>query len=582
MRQSRWILKQIEDVDSITSLSQNLNDLPVELARALFLRGITTRSAAEIFFRATLSDLHDPFLMKGMNAAVERIARALSSGEKVYVYGDYDVDGTTATAVLTSFLKSLSCDVSFFIPNRHIHGYGLSIAGIDICAEDGATLLIAVDCGVSSVSEIEYASTKGIDVVVCDHHKPLDELPAAVAVLDPKQADCPYPFKELCGCGVTYKLVQALLSHLKRDSSEAEVYLDLVALATASDIVSVTGENRILLREGLNRLRSGLRRGIRFLAMEAKVKLSECSSTSILFSLGPRINAAGRLGEADRAVKLFLAETDADAAASAEELENINNKRREIDRETQLSAVKLAENRLTSSDRHSLVLYNPDWNVGVIGIVASRLVDRFYRPTVMLTKVNGKIKGSARSINGVSIFDAIRDCEDLLIEFGGHDYAAGVTLLEENVQAFCDRFELAVKERIKPELLDPVIEVDTEMDLTSLNDRFWAVLKQFEPFGPDNTAPKFWAKDLLIAGTPKTVGRERSHLKFSVTPRDKYAPEREVIGFGLGSKLALLESSRESGETFDLLFSIQENTWAGRTSLQLRAHDVRMSTTINS
>lgn len=581
MRQYRWVLKQIEDDEGVKSLGQNLNDLPVELTRALMLRGITTLSAAQDFFRATLAELHDPFLMKGMKAAVERIASAVTSGEKVCVYGDYDVDGTTATAVLTSFLESISCNVSFFIPNRHKHGYGLSSTGIDICAEDGATLIITVDCGITSVTEIQYAATRGIDVVICDHHKPLDELPDAVAVLDPKQAECPYPFKELCGCGVTYKLVQGLLSHLNRDPSEAEQYLDLVALATASDMVPVTGENRILLREGLARLRTGLRRGIRFLAMEAKVKLTECSSTTILFSLGPRINAAGRLGEADRAVRLFLAETDSDAAASAEELEKINDKRREIDRETRDSAIKLAEIRLTSKDRQALVLYDPDWNVGVIGIVASRIVERFYRPTVMLTKVNGKIKGSARSVNGISVFDAIRDCEDLLLDFGGHDYAAGVTLVEENIQAFCDCFESAVAARIKPELLDPVIEVDAEMDLTSLNDRFWAVLKQFEPFGPGNTAPTFWAKDLLLAGNPKTVGREHSHIKFLVTPRDNYAPEKEVIGFGLGSKLEMLKSSQRSGETIDLLFSIQENTWAGRTSLQLRAHDVRLSNSIN-
>lgn len=578
MRQHRWVLKQIEDVAGVESLGRDLNDLPIELARALTLRGITTRSAAQEFFRASLENLHDPFLMRGMDAAVGRISAAISGGEKIYVYGDYDVDGTTSTALLTSFLRSLSCEVSFFVPNRHIHGYGLSEAGIDICIEKGAQLIIAVDCGISSVSEIAWASGKGVDVIVCDHHMPLDELPDAVAILNPKQPECAYPYKELCGCGVTFKFVQAILAHLKRDPRDADVYLDLVALGTASDIVSVTGENRILLREGLIRMRTAPRRGLRYLAMEARVKLPECSAVSILFSLGPRINAAGRLGEASRAVNLFLAETDQEAAALAQELELINTQRREIDRETQKSAIKQAELRLTSSDLQTLVLYNPEWNVGVIGIVASRLVDRFYRPTVLLTLVNGVVKGSARSVNGVSIFEAIRDCEDLLLDFGGHEFAAGVTLLEENVQPFCDRFESAVSSRMKPELLDPILEVDTEMDLTNLTDRFWSVLKQFAPFGPDNTEPTFLARDLLLAGRPRTVGREQSHLKFSVTPRDKYAPEREVIGFGLGSKLDLLESSRDSGEPVDLLFSIQENTWGGRTSIQLRAHDVRFST----
>ena len=577
MRKSRWVLKQIEDSRSAQDFSRDLNDLPIELAQSLILRGVDTVSKAKQFFRAGLGDLHDPFLMKGMELAVSRLESAIDSKERIIVYGDYDVDGTTSTAVMTSFLKTMTSNVSFFVPNRHIHGYGLSTAGIDVCLEDGASLIVALDCGVTSVSEIAYAREKGIDVIVCDHHTPLDELPDAVAILDPKQSDCPYPFKELCGCGVTYKLVQALLSRRGHEPNEAESYLDLVALATASDIVSITGENRILLREGLTRLRNNSRRGLRFLALEARTKLSESSATSILFTIGPRINAAGRLGEADRAVNLLLAETDEDAATRAEQLEKVNLKRRVIDRETQQNAFELAERRLTSADLHTLVLYNPEWNVGVIGIVASRLVDRFYRPAILLTSVNGVVKGSCRSVNGINVFEALRDCQDLLIEFGGHNFAAGVTLAEENVPAFIDRFEEAVAKRIQPELLDPVIEVDTELNLSSITDRFWAVLKQFEPFGPDNEAPTFWAKNLLLAGRPKTVGKERTHLKFSVIPKFESAQPRDVIGFGMGAHMDMLESSRTSGDPLDLLFSVQENTWNGRTTLQLRAHDVRLS-----
>ncbi|TDI78039.1 MAG: single-stranded-DNA-specific exonuclease RecJ [Bacteroidetes bacterium] len=584
MRQSRWVMKQVEESMSPQDFSRDLNNLPVELATSLLLRGIDSISKAKFFFRAGLSDLHDPYLMKGMQEAVERIDTALQSGERIIVYGDYDVDGTTSTAVLTSFLRTFSGSdsgsresISFFIPNRHIHGYGLSRAGIDVCAENMATLIVALDCGVTSVDEIAYAGEKGIDVIVCDHHTPLDELPDAVAVLDPKQSDCPYPFKELCGCGVTYKLVQALLVRQNRDPEEAEVYLDLVALATASDIVSVTGENRILLREGLIRLRQNSRRGLRFLAMEARTKLSESSSSSILFTIGPRINAAGRLGEADRAVHLLLSETDEDAATRAKQLEEVNKKRREIDRETQQTAFKMAERKLTSADLNTLVLYNPEWNVGVIGIVASRLVDRFYRPTILLTSVNGIVKGSCRSVNGVSVFEALRDCQDLLTDFGGHTYAAGVTLLEENVPAFTKRFEEAVSKRIGPELLDPILEVDTEMSLSSLTERFWAVLKQFEPFGPDNKAPVFWAKNLLLTGRPKAVGHERTHLKFSVIPKFESAKPRDVIGFRMSDKMEMLLTSKTSGEPIDLLFSVQENTWNGRTTIQLRALDVRLS-----
>ncbi|GMQ82613.1 MAG: single-stranded-DNA-specific exonuclease RecJ [Rhodothermia bacterium] len=576
MRKYRWILKPQNDEALIERLRAELNSLPHELAQMLVQRDVKSFDEAHFFFRAKLEDLHDPMLMNGMHDAVARILDAIQKKEKIFVYGDYDVDGTTSTALLTGFLQSLGASVEFFVPNRFEHGYGLSRQGIDVCTDSGANLIVALDCGVTAVREAEYAKSLGTDLIICDHHTPHNQLPNAVAVLDPKRDDCSYPFKELCGCGVTFKLVQALLSSQERDPLEAVPYLDLVALATASDIVSVTGENRILLREGILRLRTNPRVGIRALAQESRTRLSDCTVTSIVFGIGPRINAAGRLGDAGRAVSLLMTDDAVEAAARARQLERLNQERRVLDQKTLDEAVEMAERLLLSADRHSIVLYQPDWHMGVIGIVASRLVDRFYRPTVMLTMANGNAKGSARSINGINVFEAIRSCEDILTEFGGHDFAAGLSLPIENIEEFIRRFEQSVSSQVSPDLLDPVIHLDAQLSFGSIDKRFWAVLKQFEPFGPDNARPLFLTTNLVVSGEPKTVGRNNTHLKFSVCETDLPGADREVIGFRMSEYLDILVESRTTNSPIELVYSLEENTWNGRTSIQLRAKDLRL------
>lgn len=576
MSTKNWLIKCVDDESIVDTLQHELNDLPRPLARALALRGINSFDSAKSFFRSGMDSLHDPFLMIDMESAVERIIRGLNDGERFLVYGDYDVDGTTSTALLTHYLKSLGADVIFFVPDRFNHGYGLSKSGLDQANSTGADLIIALDCGVTAVDETEYARSLGMDLVICDHHTPGAGLPSAVAVLDSKRKDCSYPFKELCGCGVTFKLAQAIHARLGRDPADLHNYLDLVALATAADVVSLTGENRILLREGLRLLQSKPRIGIKMLAAQAGVRLSECDTRSIVFSLGPRINAAGRLGDPARAVSLLLAETELEATARAHQLERLNQERRMLDRTIQKEAFKMADLLLAKGMRHTVVLHNPDWHLGVIGIVASRLVERHFRPAIMMTTTGSLVKGSARSINGINVYRALQACEDLLEEYGGHDFAAGLSLRPENVEEFSRRFDEAVAGAVTPEILEPVIEVDAKMSLSELDKRFWSVLKQFEPFGADNPAPIFMASDLEVIGPVSTVGKERSHLKFTVRDRSGSHPSRDVIGFGMSKHLDCVADSQSTGKPLELLFTIQENNWNGRISLQLLAKDVRL------
>lgn len=576
MSKKRWQIKPVQTESVVDHLQQSLNDLPRPLARALALRGIESFDMAKTFFRSGTEGLHDPFLMRDMDLAVKRVREALEKRERILVYGDYDVDGTTSTALLTHYLGSLGADVIFFVPDRFKHGYGLSEAGLNEAHANGAQLVISLDCGITSVREAEYARSLGMDLVVCDHHTPGTEIPNAVAVLDAKRSDCSYPFKELCGCGVTLKLAQAIHTALGNDPNELFSYLDLVCIATASDVVSLTGENRILMREGLRILRESPRIGLKKLADEAGVRLSDCDTRAIVFGLGPRINAAGRLGDAERAVTLLLADSELEATARARQLERLNDERRMLDRQTQDEAFKLADLLLAKGQRHTIVLHHPEWHLGVIGIVASRLVDRHFRPAVMLASSGDVIKGSARSINGINIYQALVACEDLLEDFGGHDFAAGLTLKPENLEAFVERFDAAVSGSVTDDILDPVVEVDSDMELNDLDKRFWAVLKQFEPFGADNPTPIFWSQQLEVVGPVATVGRDRSHLKFSVRERMSRQPARDVIGFGLGKHFEKVAESQEKGKSLDLLFSIQENTFNGRTKLQLLAKDVRL------
>lgn len=574
----RWNIRPIQDADAVASLQQALNDLPHSLARALFLRDISTFEEARSYFRDGIDMLHDPTQYEGMDRAIERVISAIQNGERITIYGDYDVDGTTSTALLTHYLRSVGGKVQFFIPDRFKHGYGLSQLGLKAVYELGTDLIVALDCGVTAVDEAEMARDMGMDLIICDHHTPQDELPDAVAVLDAKRDDCPYPFKDLCGCGVTFKLVRAVHKALGKNPDDLLHYLDLVAVATAADMVPLHGENRILLREGLKQLRYRPRLGLRMLADQAGAKLSEATARSIVFSLGPRINAAGRLGDAARAVNLLLADDQIEATARARQLERLNEERRALDRETQKQAFAQADRYLAGRERHAVILHHPDWHLGVIGIVASRLVERHYRPAIMLATSGKVIKGSARSVAGINIFNALSACEDLLLEFGGHDYAAGLSLKPENFPAFIERFNQAVLEVVSEDTLEPSVDIDAEMRLSELDERFWAVLKQFEPFGQDNPAPVFIARNLDLMGPVAGVGKKRDHLKFSVRERGSAHPVRNAIGFGLGKHLTELAEAQAEQRSIDLAFSIEENTWNGRSSLQLNVVDIRTET----
>jgi single-stranded-DNA-specific exonuclease len=521
-----------------------------------------------------------------MTSAASRLARAIDEGERVLVYGDYDVDGTTATALVVDFLRTRGVDALFFVPDRYDDGYGLCRRGLDAARDRDAALVVALDCGITAHEEAAYARELGLDLIICDHHTPQTEngavhLPEALAVIDPKRPDDDYPFTELSGCGLGFKLVQATLARRDEAPDAAFDYLDLLAVSTASDIVPLYGENRVLMAEGLRALQRTERPGLRALADAAGLDLADVTSTgNIVFTLGPRINAAGRMDHASTAVELLLAEDYAAAEPLAAELERLNKERRAIDDATEEAAVEKAERQITARSPHALVLYDEDWHLGVIGIVASSIVERFHKPAILLTHNGDEVKGSARSIEGINIYDALSDCADVLTQFGGHDHAAGLSLAVDDIEAFRDRFDAAVGERVTPELLTPSISVDAEIDLDvigAVDDRFWAVLQQFGPFGPANAKPVFHARDLAVAGTPRTVGSDGSHLKFEVRQRDSTdGPVYDVIGFGMGEKLSVLERSRNDGRPLELLFSLEENTWKGRTSLQLKARDLRL------
>ncbi len=572
---TRWILKEIDDADTVFRLSRDLNDLAEPLARSLVLRGVRTLPEARDFFRAGLSALHDPFSMKDMGAAATRVAAAIRARERVLVYGDYDVDGITATAMVTHFLKERGVPATFFIPDRLKHGYGLCAAGLDHAVDRQASLVIALDCGVSANAEALYARDRGLDLVICDHHTPPEILPDAIAVLDPKRADCAYPCKEPCGCAVAFHLLRAVLAELGEDPSSVHEYLDLVALATASDVVPIAGENRILLREGLERLRRRGRLGIAALADEAQVRLGECSTRTILFSLGPRINAAGRLGDAGQAVHLLLSDTSHAAVARARHLERLNSERRTIDQSTLDMALRDAEDWEERSPGSALVLYDPSWHIGVVGIVASRLVERYRRPVVLLG-LNGSVaKGSARSVEGLNVYDALSACADELEGFGGHDLAAGLTVRPERIDGFRTRFVEAVDAARTAASGDRPVTYDAHLRLSEIDERFRSVLRQFEPHGPANDPPVFATRAVEVTGNPSVVGR--NHLKFRVREPGSTTPSVDAIGFGLGAELPVLEESLRSGRTIDLAHSVTDNDWNGRRTLQLSVGAVRFS-----
>ncbi|MCS7154453.1 MAG: single-stranded-DNA-specific exonuclease RecJ [Bacteroidota bacterium] len=566
----RWSLLEPEDPSVVERLVQWLNVSPA-LARSLALRGVQSFEQARRFFRPGQDGLFDPFLMRDMDRAARRLASAVRRSEPVLVYGDYDVDGTTATAMMYTFLKALGVPASYFVPSRYREGYGLSLAGIERAEALRARLIVALDCGITAHEEAREARRRGMELIICDHHEPGPVLPEAVAVLNPKRPDCPYPFKELTGCGVGFKLMQATLMELGLDPSWANEYLDLVAVSTASDIVPLLDENRILMRLGLEQLNAAPRPGLRALIERAGLRLGELTTQQIVYVIGPRINAAGRMGDAEVAVKLLIARSPQEAAPLAELLEGLNRQRRELDERTHEEALQLAEEELIARGYRGLVLHRPHWPLGVIGIVASRIVERFYRPTILLTTVEGVAKGSARSIDGYDLFAAIKACEGLLLQFGGHKYAAGMSLEPRNVPALRERFNAVVSETLDEALLVPELRIDAPLKLTDITPRFWKVLKQFAPYGPQNPPPLFVAEQVQVRSVPSIVGS--GHLKFAVQQAD--GPVFEAIGFQMHEFFPIVRQARE-GKPLAIVFSIEETQFNGITSLQLRLRDLRL------
>ena len=561
----RWTIKAKPEEKDMDILSEVLN-VDSLVAQLLIQRGIDSYEKAKKFFRPQISDLHDPFAMKDMDVAVERIENAISSNENILVYGDYDVDGTTSVALVSSYLLNYYPNVATYIPDRYDEGYGVSYKGIDFAEDNDFSLIIALDCGVKAIDKVAYAKEKGIDFIICDHHRPGIRLPDAIAVLDPKREDCEYPYDELCGCGVGFKLIQALASRKGETIDDLFPYLDLVATAIGADIVPITGENRTLAYFGLQVINTNPRTG--FKAIINQIKKTVLTITDVVFVIAPRINAAGRMEHGQHAVNL-LTETDTDQAAKfAAGIEKYNIDRRSLDQEiTQEALAQIQENK--EEERFTSVVYKDSWHKGVIGIVASRLTETYYRPTLVFTKSGEKLAASARSVKGFDVYNALEECADCIEQFGGHKYAAGLTLLEGQYQAFKTQFEKVVSETIDPALLTPEITVDAKIEIKDINPKLMRILKQFAPFGPGNMAPVFMAEGLTDTGYAKGVGEEGAHLKFAVT-QNGYGPIGG-IGFNIGDKLPSIISRKP----FDAVFSIDENEWQGNVSLQLKLRDLR-------
>ena len=511
-----WKLREVADRENVSRLSSELGVDPV-LAELLVQRGVHTFEQARSFFRPSLDNLHDPFLMTDMDKAVERVHQAVSAGEKILVYGDYDVDGTTAVSLVYSFLRRLTRQLDFYIPERYDEGYGVSYKGIDWAAENGFSLIITLDCGIKANEKVEYARERGIDMIICDHHLPENELPKAVAVLDPKREDCNYPFDDLSGCGVGFKLVQAYSQRYGIPFESLIPLLDLLVVSIASDLVSVTDENRILAHFGLKQLNSNPREGLLAMIQLSGLEPMHLTIDDIVFKIGPRINAAGRMESGRIAVELLTASNVDEAIRIGSEINEHNNERKNIDRRITQEALEMVESGNCLSCANATIVYNPEWHKGVVGIVASRLVEAFYRPTIVFTKSQGGlVTGSARSVHGFDLYDAIESCADLLENFGGHLYAAGLTLKEENIPAFCERIEKFVSGKIIPEMKTPVVDIDAMLNFSQITPKFLRILKQFQPFGPGNHAPVFRTDNVYDNGMGRKVGAEGGHLKLEL------------------------------------------------------------------
>ena len=568
MREKIWKFKKKPDNRKVYELSQSLG-ISKAVCSLLVSRGIHTFAQAKTFFRPELELLHDPFLMKDMDKAVNRIVRAIDCQEKIRVYGDYDVDGTSSVSMMYMFLKSQGAKCDYYIPDRYQEGYGISFQGINDALENKCSLMISLDCGVKALDKIAHAQNNGMDVIVCDHHRPGKQLPIAFAILDPKRNDCAYPFKELCGCGVGFKLIQAYLSNQKLPKEIAYDYLDLVATATGADIVPMIGENRILTFYGMKLLNERPRVGIRSLMLGHK-HFGSMTITDVVFTIAPRINAAGRMKHAHFAVSLLIEENESHAQKGALEIEEFNTNRRAEDQRIAQEAL-IQIKKLNQEDEPATVVYHEDWHKGVIGIVASRLIETYYRPTVVFTKSNGLLVASVRSVKGFDVYAALSECEMHIEQFGGHKYAAGLTLKQENYHSFKAAFNQVVLERISSDQKAEIFDIDTELEFSQITQSFYNIIRQFEPFGPENRAPLFCTRKLTDKGS-RAVGQEKEHLKLQVYSEKEPEVVMNGIGFNMGNHAERLSS----GLGFDLCYAIQENHWKGHISLQLGAKDLKI------
>jgi len=567
----RWTIKPIPDTVLVNQLATELS-IDKVLASLLVQRGVKNFDDAKSFFRPSLDNLYDPFLMMDMDKAIARIEKAIAAKEKIMIYGDYDVDGTTAVALVYSFFRKYYSNdslVDYYIPDRYAEGYGISFTGIDYAKENDVTLIIALDCGIKSNDKIDYASERGIDFIICDHHRPGDVLPNAAAVLDPKRSDCTYPFKELCGCGIGFKLIQAFAKRNDIYFTDLYEYLDLTAISIASDLVPVIDENRILATFGLQQINKNPRKGIKAILDLANVK-REITISELVFVIGPRINAAGRIETGRNAVELLISDSHETALLAGKSINITNLERRTLDTDITKHAFQIIDDDAELIAKKTTVLYHPDWHKGVVGIVASRLTDRYYRPTVVLTESNGMATGSARSVKDFDVYDAIEACSELLEQFGGHKYAAGLTLKIENIPAFQEKFEAIVSATIEEHMLIPEIEIDSELQLNEITDKFVRILKQFAPFGPGNMSPVFITRSLMDKGYVRIVGT--NHLKMDVLDAEHPKKSFPAIAFAQARHFeAVLRK-----EIFSACYAVEENEFQGKVTLQLNVKDMRM------
>ena len=567
--QKSWRIKKPADINDLKHLSAALN-VDMAIANLLIQRGIKTFSEARSFFRPKLTDLHDPFLMKDMDKAVARIKKAIDNDEKVMIYGDYDVDGTTSVALMYSFLRSRLTNLDYYIPDRYMEGYGISRLSIEYAAENKFSLVIVLDCGIKAVDKIAYAKELGIDFIICDHHNPDDKIPEAVAVLDPKQLDCSYPFKELSGCGVGFKLIQAYCLNQGIPEEVAFELLDLVVVSIASDIVPLTGENRTLAYFGLQKLNSnpstGLKTIIKYAGLTGEIKIND-----IVFKIGPRLNASGRIEHGKKSVAILLAEDAKELDDLGIEINSYNEIRKTLDRDITQEALEIIEKSEFYKGRKSTVIYNRDWHKGVVGIVASRLTEYYYRPTVVLTESNGLATGSARSVGEFDLYEAIGACADLLESYGGHMYAAGLSMKLENVAEFSRRFEQVVRDSISEEQMKQSIEIDAKISLSDLSPKFLRLLNQFEPFGPHNMTPTFLTENVFDYGSSRLVGKNNEHLKLDLMEANRSSAVFSGIAFSQSDHLEMIKKSIP----FDICYSVTENEYRGKTYMQLNVRDIK-------